>query len=110
MRIFSAIFVLLLAAVFSGAAVNAKSATQSIRADVFAVLEKAQQSQSQGKSKESRIYLDSLKARHNTKALNDYELAQMWNFYAYAYLAEDDYVHAINAFKEVLKQKDIQMQ
>jgi tetratricopeptide (TPR) repeat protein len=107
MKIFSAILVLLLTVVFSNAIANAKSATQSIRTDVFAVLEKAQQAQSQGKAKESRVYLDSLKARYNKNPLNDYELAQMWNFYAYAYLVEGDYVHAINAFKKVLNQKNI---
>lgn len=84
-----------------------KTVTPSIRAEIFAQLEKAQAAQEKGDIKKSLVYLDSLKTQHAKKPLNSYELAQMWNFYAYAYLADEDYRQAINAFEKLMQQPDL---
>lgn len=81
--------------------------TGSIRADVFAVLEKVQQAQEAGNIQQALELLDTLKARHGKKALQPYEAAQLWNFYAYAYLAQENFSAAIEAFKKVLDQPEL---
>lgn len=39
--------------------------------------------------------------------LNSYEVAQMWNFYAYLYMGQDNYREAIRAYEMVIEQPDI---
>jgi tetratricopeptide (TPR) repeat protein len=39
--------------------------------------------------------------------LNSYEIAQMWNFYAFIYFGQDNYREAINAYEMVLQQADL---
>jgi tetratricopeptide (TPR) repeat protein len=39
--------------------------------------------------------------------LNSYELAQMWNFYAFIYFGQDNYREAIRAYEMVLQQPDL---
>ncbi len=39
--------------------------------------------------------------------LNSYELAQMWNFYAFIYFGQDNYREAIRAYEMVLMQTEI---
>ncbi len=39
--------------------------------------------------------------------LNSYEVAQMWNFYAFIYFGQDNYAEAINAYEMVLAQPDL---
>src|SRR5690606_14441354 len=36
--------------------------------------------------------------------LNSYELAQMWNFYAFIHFSQDNFAEAITAYENVLKQ------
>jgi tetratricopeptide (TPR) repeat protein len=43
----------------------------------------------------------------NMRGLNSYEIAQMWNFYAFIYFAQDDYDGAIRAYEMVLEQPDL---
>ena len=43
----------------------------------------------------------------NMRGLNSYEVAQMWNFYAFIYFAQDDYDGAIRAYEMVLEQPDL---
>lgn len=81
--------------------------TQAISADVFDVLSKAQQAQEKGDFDETIQYLDELKARNGKKELKPYEKAQLWSFYAYAYLSKENYPKAISAFKKVLEQPDL---
>lgn len=78
--------------------------TQSIRADVFDKLSKAQEAQEKGDIEAALKYLDVLKSRSGKKELKPYEKAQLWNFYAYAYLTKENYSKAINAFEKVLAQ------
>lgn len=81
--------------------------TQSIRADVFDVLSKAQEAQEKGDFDEALKHLDVLKSRSGKKELKPYEKAQLWNFYAYAYLSKENYPKAISAFEKVLAQPDL---
>lgn len=39
--------------------------------------------------------------------LNSYELAQMWNFYAFIYFGQENYREAIRAYEMVLQQPDL---
>ena len=43
----------------------------------------------------------------NMRGLNSYEVAQMWNFYAFIYFAQDDYDGAIRSYEMVLEQADL---
>ena len=79
----------------------------SIRADIFEQLEKAQAAQNSGDIQQTFKILDALKARSGKKALRNYELIQLNNFYAYAWLAKENYSAALNSFSALLKQKDV---
>lgn len=87
-----------------------KQATAVISADVYDELTKAQDAQEAGDIATALAVLDKLKQRSGRRALKPYEMAQMWNFYAYAYLAKEDFPQAINAFEQLLKQPDIPQQ
>lgn len=87
-----------------------KQATAVISADVYDELIKAQEAQEAGDVTTALAVLDKLKQRTGRRALKPYELAQMWNFYAYAYLAKEDFKQGINAFEQLLKQPDIPQQ
>lgn len=41
------------------------------------------------------------------QGLNSYEVAQMWNFYAFIYIGQDNFPDAINAYEQVLQQADL---
>ena len=43
----------------------------------------------------------------NMRGLNSYEVAQMWNFYAFIYFAQDAYDGAIRSYEMVLEQEDL---
>lgn len=87
-----------------------KQATAVISADVYDELIKAQDAQEAGDVATALAVLDKLKQRSGRRALKPYELAQMWNFYAYAHLANEDFAQAITAFEQLLKQPDIPQQ
>lgn len=90
-----------------GSQYQKKQATAVISAEVYDELTKAQEAQEAGEIAKALSVLDGLKQRTGRKALKPYELAQMWNFYAYAYLAKEDFKQAIHAFEQLLKQPDI---
>ncbi len=83
------------------------SAQGSIRADVFEKLEQAQLAQEEERIGDALKILDKLKARSGKKSLKPYELVQLHNFYAYAYIAQENYSKALASFETMLKQKDI---
>lgn len=107
---------LILTASFAGAALaddsqyQKKQATAIISADVYEELIKAQDAQEAGDVTTALAVLDRLQQRSGRRALKPYELAQMWNFYAYAYLANEDFAQAIKAFEQLLTQPDIPQQ
>ena len=39
--------------------------------------------------------------------LNSYEVAQMWNFYAFIYFSQDNYREATRAYENVLQQPEL---
>ncbi len=41
------------------------------------------------------------------QGLNSYEIAQMWNFYAFIYIGQDNFREAIGAYEMVLEQADL---
>ncbi|NNC65296.1 MAG: tetratricopeptide repeat protein [Gammaproteobacteria bacterium] len=41
------------------------------------------------------------------QGLNSYEIAQMWNFYAFIYIGQDDFPEAIRSYEMVLEQADL---
>jgi len=41
------------------------------------------------------------------EGLNSYEVAQMWNFYAFIYIGQDNFREAIQAYEMVLEQPDL---
>lgn len=84
-----------------------KEATALISADVYDEMVKAQEAQEQGNVDAALAILDGLRARSGRKALKPYELAQMWNFYAYAWLAKEDYGKAITSFENLLRQQEV---
>ena len=43
----------------------------------------------------------------NMRGLNSYELAQMWNFYAFIYFGLDNYSEAIRSYEMVLQQEEL---
>lgn len=86
------------------------SATALISASVYDELVKAQEAQENGDTATAISVLDGLKSRTGRRALKPYELAQMWNFYAYAYLADENYNDAIRAFNNLLAQESLPAQ
>lgn len=43
----------------------------------------------------------------NMEGLNSYEVAQLWNFYAFIYFGQENYREAIGAYERVLQQPDL---
>ena len=51
--------------------------------------------------------LDGMIASGGKKALNSYELANVYNLYAFIYYSREDYAKALQAYENVVKQADI---
>lgn len=51
--------------------------------------------------------LDELKARGDSGKLNSYEMAQVWNMYAFIAFSQEDYQRAIEAYEMIVKQPNI---
>ncbi|NRB38166.1 MAG: tetratricopeptide repeat protein [Pseudomonadales bacterium] len=84
-----------------------KKQTKALRAKVYEKLAKAQEKQEAGDYAQALKILDALKQRKGRSALKPHELAQLYNFYAYVYLAQDKYPQAIRSFEKVLQQPDL---
>mgnify|MGYP000179737685 CR=1 FL=1 len=91
--------------------------TPAIRAKVFKELEKAQlaseeagelmktnKAAARAKYKEALGYLDALESKGGKRALNEYELANLYNMYAFIYFVQEDYAKAKKAYQNVLAQ------
>ncbi len=106
----NAITVLLISGLLLGgsnlyAARGGSSASGAIDAKTFDVLTKAQELTEQGKFAEALKRLDSIKDSRKVKG-NSYAKAQMLNFYAYIYTTQERFRDAINAYKEIIAEKD----
>ena len=79
--------------------------TQALDPKLYNQLVKAQEFADAKQTTEALKVLNTLKARSD--GFNSYEKAQLWNFYAYTYLQQDNYQKAINAYQQVLKQPNL---
>ena len=81
--------------------------TPALRNKVYEKLSAAQQASEDGNIEEALAILGELKSRTGKKALNSYESATLWNFYAFIYYNKEMYKDAIASYENVLKQPDI---
>lgn len=84
-----------------------KRKTPLIRSKIFKKIEAVQNFLQEDNFQEGIEILNSLKARAQAGKLNSYEVAQMWNMFAFAYFNQEKYSDAIIAYEQVLKQKSI---
>ena len=74
------------------------------------VYEKLAEAQAAAEAKDYRTaakILDGMIASGGKKALNSYELANVYNLYAFIYYSEEKYGKALQAYENVVKQPDI---
>ncbi|WP_372748705.1 tetratricopeptide repeat protein [Litorivivens sp.] len=81
--------------------------TPAIRAKVFEKLNEAQLLAEEKKYNEALGKLNELRDKEGRGALNSYELANLFNLYAFIYFTQEDYNRALGAYEEVIKQPDI---
>lgn len=78
--------------------------TPAMRERVYSRLSEAQACADEDDMPCARELLDRVRQMSN---LNSYEIAQMWNFYAFIYFSQDNYREAIRAYENVLQQVDL---
>lgn len=80
--------------------------TPAMRNEVYVQLSKAQKAIEANNVKGGLRILDDLKNNSRVK-LNSYELANLYNFYAYAYYTENKYDKVIEMYEKVLQQPEL---
>ena len=78
--------------------------TPAMRENVYSKLAEAQACSEAEDQECAMEKLGEVRAMNN---LNSYEIAQMWNFYAFIYFEQDNYAEAITAYEHVLEQPDL---
>lgn len=81
--------------------------TPALRSEVYEQLAEAQELAEAGKTGEALKILDQLRDSQGRRALNSYELANMYNFYAFVYYQKEQYARTIDAYQKLLQQPDI---
>ena len=81
--------------------------TPAIRAKIFEKLTEAQELAEEKKWNESIQVLNDLRDKEGRGKLNSYELANLYNMYAFIYFSKEDYKRALSSYQEVIKQPDI---
>ena len=81
--------------------------TPALRNEVYEQLVKAQELSEEGNISEALRVLNKLRDSQGRRKLNSYELANMYNFYAFIYYQKEQYPQTIQAYKNVLKQVDL---
>ncbi len=81
--------------------------TPAIRAKVYEKLNEAQVAAEEKRYKDAIKSLDNLRDTSGKNALNSYELANLYNLYAFVYFTLEDYDKALGAYLNVVKQPDI---
>jgi tetratricopeptide (TPR) repeat protein len=81
--------------------------TPALRNAVYEKLSAAQIAAEEKDYREALSILDSLKNTTGKKELNGYEKANMYNFYAFVYYAQENYPKVIQAYRNVIAQPDI---
>lgn len=81
--------------------------TPAIRAKIFEKLNEAQVLAEEKKYNEALAALNELRDKEGRGALNSYELANLYNLYAFIYFTKEDYENALKSYEQVIKQPDI---
>jgi uncharacterized protein HemY len=81
--------------------------TPALRNKVYEKLAEAQEAAEAKDYNTAAKVLDSMIASGGKKALNSYELANVYNLYAFIYYSREDYAKALQAYENVVKQADI---
>ena len=81
--------------------------TPALRNKVYEKLSEAQKLVEEENYDGALEKLDALRYRSGKKALNSYELANVYNLYAYIYYAREQIDKALQAYRNVVAQKDI---
>lgn len=81
--------------------------TPALRNEVYEQLAEAQELSEEGNINEAVKVLNALRDSQGRRKLNSYELANMYNFYAFIYYQQEQYQKTIEAYKNVLKQPDL---
>lgn len=88
----------------SGASQQQTRRTPTMREKVYQPLSEAQACAENDDMQCAQRLLDRVRAMTD---LTPYELAQMWNFYAFIYFNQENYPEAIRAYEQVLQQPDL---
>ena len=81
--------------------------TPALRAKVYEKLAKAQEAAEAKDLNTAASILDEMIDAGGKSALNSYELANVYNLYAFIYYSREDYANALKAYEEVVAQPDI---
>jgi len=81
--------------------------TPALRNNVYEQLSKAQEAAEAKDLSGAASILDAMIASGGKSALNSYELANVYNLYAFIYYSREDYPNALKAYEEVVAQPDL---
>lgn len=81
--------------------------TPALRNAVFEKLSEAQALSEEKKYSEALKILDEQRTKTGAAALNSYELANLYNLYAFIYYSQEQYDKALEAYNKVIEQPDI---
>ncbi|MCC7411202.1 MAG: CDC27 family protein [Gammaproteobacteria bacterium] len=84
-----------------------KRETRKVAAMSEAVYKKLTEAQELIEARKTNEGLAVLEQIRNMKSLSPYELAQLWNYYAYTYFTLERYKDAIGAYEKVLQQPEL---
>lgn len=81
--------------------------TPALRNKVYEKLQEIQVLAEAQDYKGAKVKLEEMRNTEGKNALNSYELANMWNLYAFVYYSEENYPMAIKAYENLVAQPDI---
>jgi len=81
--------------------------TPALRNKVYEKLAEAQEAAEAKDWAKARKVLDGMIGAGGKKALNSYELANVYNLYAFIYYSAEDYGNALKSYEQVIAQPDI---
>ena len=81
--------------------------TPALRNKVYEKLQKIQEAAEAKDFATAVKLLEEMRTDDGKNQLNSYELANMWNFYAFVYYSQENYPKTIQAYRNVLKQPDL---
>jgi len=81
--------------------------TPALRNAVYEQLTKAQEAAEAKDLNTAKRILDEMIASSGSKALNSYELANVYNLYAFVQYSKEDYAGALKSYEKVVAQPDI---